>query len=89
MEIIHRICVITLIDGYLNKHKIGKLPPSKYIVKFEIENDKLPESLESHLIGDLNEFGITTDDYEKFIEQRSRAIVKVLNLKLKPLLFNK
>lgn len=75
---------ITLIDGYLNKHKIGKLPPSQYIAKFEGENDKLSESLESHLIGNLDEFGITKNDYETFIEQRSRAIVKVLNKKLKP-----
>ena len=75
---------ITLIDGYLNKHKIGKLPPSQYIAKFDGENDNLSESLESHLIGDLDEFGITKDDYETFIEQRSRAIVKVINKKLKP-----
>jgi len=76
---------ITLIDGYSNKHKIGKMPPSQYIEKFEEENEKLSESLESHLIYDLDEFGIINDDYEAFIEQRSRAIVKVLNKKLKPI----
>ena len=78
------IANITLIDGYSNKHKIGKMPPSQYITKFEDENDKLTESLESHLIGDLDKFGITNNDYEAFIEQRSRAIVEVLNKKLKP-----
>ena len=75
---------ITLIDGYSNKHTIGKMSPSKYIAKFEDENEKLTESLESHLIGDPDEFGITSDDYEVFVEQRSRAIAKVLNKKLKP-----
>ena len=79
------IANITLIDGYSNKHKISKMAPSQYIAKFDGENEKLAESLKSHLIGDLDEFGITNDDYEVFIEQRSSAIVKVLNKKLKPI----
>lgn len=73
---------ITLIDGYSNKHIIGKKPPSLYIAKFAKDNVDIKESLESHVIGDPDDFGISSDDYELFIEMRSRAIVKILNKKL-------
>jgi len=75
---------ITLIDGYSNKHMIGKKSPSQYIAKFAKDNGDIKESLESHIIGDPDDFGISNDDYEIFIEKRSQAIVKVLNKKLMP-----
>src|SRR5882762_9184139 len=46
------IANITLIDGYSNKHGIGKKPPSKYIAKFSQSNAKLTETLKTHLIDD-------------------------------------
>lgn len=75
---------ITLIDGYGNKHMIGKKPPSLYIAKFSQQNQEIDETLKSHLIGQTDEFGIDDDDYETFIEMRSRAIAKFLNKKLRP-----
>lgn len=75
---------ITLIDGYGNKHRIGKKPPSVYIRKFADENDKIADSLQTHLIGDLEDFGITTDDYDTFIKKRGQAMARVLRGKLNP-----
>jgi hypothetical protein len=75
---------ITLIDGYGNKHRIGKKPPSVYIRKFADENDKIADSLQTHLIGDLEDFGITTDDYDTFIKKRGLAMARVLRGKLNP-----
>ncbi len=74
---------ITLIDGYSN-NTIGKKPPSQYIAKFTKDNGDIKEALESHVIGDLDDFGISNNDYESFIEKRSQAIVKILNKKLMP-----
>lgn len=75
---------ITLIDGYGNKHRIGKKAPSVYIEKFAAENDKIADSLQTHLIGDLEDFGITSDDYDTFIRKRGLAMAKVLRGKLNP-----
>ncbi|MGE3343903.1 MAG: DUF262 domain-containing protein [Vicinamibacterales bacterium] len=75
---------ITLIDGYSNKHRIGKKPPSKYIAKFGSENKGLAKALRTHLIDDVTGFGITSDDYATFIEKRSQAIAQQLNTKLRP-----
>jgi len=73
---------ITLIDGYSNKHRIGKQAPSAYISKFAKENKTLDETLCTHLIRDRASFGVDTDEYDKFIEQRSEAIASALNRKL-------
>jgi hypothetical protein len=73
---------ITLIDGYSNKHRIGKKPPSEYIGKFSKVNQSLPETLKSHLIGDINGYGINSDDYDRFIARRAKTIARALNVKL-------
>lgn len=77
------IANITLIDGYGNKHRIGKKAPATYIKKFAVENKKLGASLESHLISDPEDFGIYANDYVTFIDKRSTALAKALNKKLK------
>lgn len=73
---------ITLIDGYSNKHRIGKKPPSAYIGKFAKSNKSLAKTLRTHLIDDLDTFGVRSDDYEQFIERRAKAIALALNVKL-------
>jgi hypothetical protein len=75
---------ITLVDGYSNKHRIGKKAPSVYIKKFEKENDQLPNALKSHLIMDSDRYGIAENDYGKFIQERSKAIAHALNKKVRP-----
>lgn len=76
------IANITLIDGYSNKHRIGKKPPSDYINKFEADNEQMPETLKSHLIHDREKYGIDTNDYDLFISNRSKSIARALNVKL-------
>ena len=73
---------ITLIDGYSNKHRISKKAPSEYISTFSLENGAIQQTLVSHLIHDVDGYGVTTDDYDRFIEHRSNAIASALNAKL-------
>jgi hypothetical protein len=73
---------ITLIDGYSNKHRIGKKAPSDYIGKFAKDNKSLPETLCTHLIKDAATYGVRTDNYDLFIERRAKAIALALNVKL-------
>ncbi|MDM7948288.1 DUF262 domain-containing protein [Hydrogenophaga sp.] len=77
------IANITLIDGYSNKHRIGKKAPSKYIKAFAKDNKSISKALKTHLIDDIEEFGVSTDDYSTFIDQRARAIAIALNVKLR------
>ena len=76
------IANITLIDGYSNKHRIGKKPPSEYTGKFAKTNDALADTLQSHLIRDVACYGVNTDDYALFIQRRAKAIALALNVKL-------
>jgi hypothetical protein len=76
------IANITLIDGYSNKHRIGKKPPSEYIGKFAKDNKTLPETLQTHLIKDVDGYGVNSDDYDAFIRRRAMAIAMALNVKL-------
>ena len=76
------IANITLIDGYSNKHRIGKKAPSEYTSKFAKDNKALPETFQTHLIRDIEGYGVNADDYAMFIERRSKAIALALNVKL-------
>jgi hypothetical protein len=76
------IANITLIDGYSNKHRIGKKPPSTYIGKFAKTNGAMAETLQTHLIGDVESYGVTDDDYHTFISRRAKRIAHGLNAKL-------
>ncbi len=69
---------ITLVGADLNKRKIRAKAPSIYIQDFLDENDDLPMSLKSHLISDLDDFGIMSDDYLVFLEKRAKAIFNEL-----------
>ena len=73
---------ITLIDGYSNKHKIGKKPPSEYISDFSKDNTQLDNTLRSHLITDIASFGIYLSDYDMFITKRASEISGALSKKL-------
>lgn len=76
------IANITLIDGYSNKHRIGKKPPSVYTDKFAKTNAALADTLQTHLIRDVAGYGVNADDYDTFIQRRSNAIALALNVKL-------
>lgn len=73
------IANITLIDGNLNKNEIRAKSPSKYISVFLKENENIHETLKTHLI-DLDTFGIFDDNYDTFLEERSKLIAKKINM---------
>lgn len=76
------IANITLIDGYSNKHRIGKKAPSEYTSKFAKDNKALAETLDTHLIRDIENYGVNANDYDIFIRRRAKAIALALNVKL-------
>ena len=76
------IANITLVDGYSNKHRIGKKSPSEYTGKFAKTNEALADTLQTHLIRNVERYGVNADDYALFIQRRSKAIALALNVKL-------
>jgi hypothetical protein len=69
---------ITLVGADLNKRKISAKAPSIYINDFLEENSDLPTSLSSHFINGIEAFGISSDDYNVFLEKRGQAIFDAL-----------
>lgn len=74
---------ITLVDDYLNKKEIRAKSPSQYMRKFRKTNRVLDKTMGTHLISNLNEFGVWEDDYDRFLEKRSEKIVNELQKRLK------
>lgn len=69
---------ITLVGADLNKRKIRAKAPSIYIQDFLDENAELHKSIKSHLIDNIDDFGIHSDDYSVFLEQRATSIYNAL-----------
>lgn len=75
---------ITIVDDHLNKRTIRAKPPSDYMLSFVDKNPKLEETMKSHLIDDLDDYGIWDDDYERFLEKRGERVLEELNKRLYP-----
>lgn len=75
---------ITFIDDYLNKRVIRAKPPSEYMRKFKKDNPEIDNTMKTHLIDDLDTYGIWTDDYETFIKHRGERVLEELNKRLRP-----
>jgi len=75
---------ITIVDDYLNKRKIRARAPKEYIAEFQQRNKHLADTLQTHLITDLDTFGIWDDDYEKFLEERGDLVLQEINSRLYP-----
>ncbi|KAM3097486.1 DUF262 domain-containing protein [Phormidesmis sp. 146-35] len=75
---INHILNITIVDDFLNKREIGAKAPSKYMAKFR-ENSNLSSTMATHLIEDLNTFGIWDDDYDKFFDERAKVVSRELS----------
>jgi len=76
------IANITLVDDYLNKREIRAKAPSKYMAKFKQRNPDLEETMKTHLIEDLDDFGVWDDDYYTFLEKRAKSIVNELRKRI-------
>jgi len=66
----NHIANITIVDDHLNKREIGAKPPSSYMKQFSKVNRKLGDTMKTHLIGDLHDFGVLKNDYELFFDKR-------------------
>ena len=73
---------ITIVDDFLNKREIGAKPPSVYMKRFGQQNASLDETMQTHLISDIDGFGVLEDDYDKFLKQRAKAVSKELSKKV-------
>jgi len=75
---------ITLVDDYLNKRTIGSKAPGTYMKTFERTNDKLNKTMRTHLVDNLNTFGVWNNEYDTFIRKRGKRIIDELNKRLYP-----
>lgn len=79
---INHIVNITIVDDFLNKREIRAKAPSVYMAKFMKQNDEIDDTMKTHLINDLEKFGVLENDYEKFFEKRIKAISKELKKRI-------
>lgn len=77
---------ITIVDEYLNKNAIRAKSPAEYMNTFRKSNKHLEETMKTHLIDDLERFGIWQNDYETFLNERGRRVLEELNNRLNPVL---
>jgi hypothetical protein len=80
----NHILNITIVDEFLNKREIHAKAPSKYMNSFAKINSKLDDAMKSHLIDDLESFGIWNNDYDTFFDKRARLVSKELGKKIIP-----
>lgn len=81
---INHIVNITIVDDFLNKNRIRAQAPSKYMKTFEKENKDLAAAMKTHLIDDLDAFGIWENDYDVFFDQRAEKISQELAKRIIP-----
>ena len=74
---VDHIANIIIIDSADNQY-IKKDAPSKYIARFRRDNPDLDAALKSHLIDDVETFGIDKDNYQQFFDRRVSRICEEL-----------
>jgi hypothetical protein len=79
---INHIANITIVDDFLNKHEIRAKAPSIYMRKFEKENPELEDTMKTHLIDNINEYGIWEDNYDVFFDKRLESFNRELKKRL-------
>lgn len=78
----NNILNITIVDGYLNKNKIRAKAPSIYMSTFKKDNPQLSETMKTHLIEDIEEFGIWENAYELFFDERAKIVSAELSKRI-------
>ncbi len=79
---INHILNITIVDDFLNKRKIKDSAPSKYMTEFQNLNSELSETMKTHLINDLDGFGVWTDNYQNFLDCRAELLSKEIEKRI-------
>lgn len=78
----NHILNITIVDDFLNKNQIRALPPATYMQKFAKDNKVIEETMKTHLITDLEAFGVWTNEYDKFFAGRAIAVSEELKKRI-------
>ncbi len=81
-HIINHVLNITIVDDYLNKRVIGTKAPSVYMKEFQKSNGDIHETMKTHLISDINDFGIFDDNYGIFLDKRADIVSKELSKRI-------
>lgn len=79
---INHVLNITIVDDFLNKREIKAKAPSIYMRKFSRHNKEIEETMKSHLINDIERYGIWEDDYDKFLKQRAKAVSREMRKRI-------
>ena len=79
---INHILNITIVDDFLNKREIKANAPSKYMAKFQAINHDLETTMKTHLIENLDTFGIWNDDYEQFLSERAKVVSREISKRI-------
>ncbi len=74
---VNHVANITIVDDFLNKRKIKDKAPGTYMREFKKSNPALDETMRTHLI-DLERLGVWENDYDKFFQERCKAISEEL-----------
>lgn len=83
-KMINHIINITIVDDFLNKREIRDKAPAKYMKTFKEKNLRLTDVMKTHLIDDIDDFGIWDNNYELFFEKRTRAVSKEIKKRIIP-----
>lgn len=79
---VNHIANIVIVDDFLNKRSIRDRAPSNYILEYQKVNPQLLQTLQTHLIGDPQEWGITQDNYDIFMQKRLEMFSNELSERL-------
>lgn len=79
---INNVLNITIVDDYLNKRRIRARAPSDYMKEFKASNSSLDETMRTHLIGDLEKFGVWSDNYNEFLQARAEIVSSELKKRI-------
>ncbi|MGK7962589.1 hypothetical protein [Crocosphaera sp.] len=77
--LINHILNITIVDDFLNKRVIKAQSPHDYMKEFKKENNQLKTTMKTHLIDDIDNFGILENDYNKFFDERAKIVSNELS----------
>ena len=81
-EKINHVLNITIVDDFLNKRSIRDRAPSDYMAEFKEKNPHITSTMKTHLIGDLDKFGVESDKYDTFLTKRSKLLSKEIEKRI-------
>ena len=81
--LVNHVANITIIDSFLNKNVIKAKAPNVYMSDFIQKNEKINETMRTHLIELENDaFGVMNDNYILFFQKRLEAFQNELKKRL-------